>query len=172
MGLVATSSQLRPREAPALPVWAQRLSRALDDVVKIPGTRWGVGLDGLIGLLVPGAGDALTGAGSIALLLLAFRRRVPTVVLGRMVVNIVVDLVIGLIPVLGDVFDVAWRANRMNLELIQKYETDPHAAPSVLDIVVVGIGLLVSIAALVLPIFLWLFWATAIAALVHRVFGG
>ena len=66
-----------------LPAWAETLTRVLDDLVRIPGTNIGFGLDGVLGLLVPGAGDAVTGIGSLSLLLLALRRGVPSVVIGR-----------------------------------------------------------------------------------------
>ncbi len=80
-------------------------------------------LDGLIGL-IPGWGDAATGVGSLAILGVAFARKVPTIVLARMLLNIAVDVGLGLIPVLGDVFDFFHGANRKNLAMLKE-----HLAP-------------------------------------------
>src|SRR5690606_20727404 len=73
------SPELRKAAADAVAPWATRLVRWLDDFIRVPGTKWGIGLDPIIGFLVPGAGDAVTGIGSISLLFLALKERVPTV---------------------------------------------------------------------------------------------
>ena len=126
--------------------------RWLDDLIRIPGTRIGIGLDGILGFLLPGAGDALTGFGSASLLFLALKRGVPTVVLGRMVLNIGLDALLGAVPVVGDLFDVAWKANRKNLELLKKYEADPEKKPGFGDYALVGTGLLLAVVAVLLPV--------------------
>src|SRR6266849_7791911 len=105
---------------PETPAWAETLVRVLDDALLIPGTRIGVGLDAILGFLFPTLGDAATGLASLSLLVLALQRRVPKVVLGRMVFNILLDTLLGSIPIAGDVFDLFWRSNRRNLELIQR----------------------------------------------------
>jgi hypothetical protein len=130
-----------------------------------------VGADGVIGLLVPGAGDAITGVGSAALLLLALREGVPTVMIGRMLLNIAVDLVVGWIPIAGDVFDVAWRANRRNYEIIEKYR-DPNSDPTALDYLLVVGGLLLALLILATPLLMWFLWAAILAFVVQLVFGG
>ena len=66
-------------------IWARKWVRLLDDYY----------LDGLIGLFVPAGGDAITGVGSMALLLTALRERVPTIILFRMVLNIAIDVGVG-----------------------------------------------------------------------------
>ncbi|HEX2670767.1 MAG TPA: DUF4112 domain-containing protein, partial [Polyangiaceae bacterium] len=106
----------RPTEP--TPAWAEQLVRVLDDGFTIPGTRIGVGLDALIGFLFPTLGDALTGLGSLSLLVLAFQMRLPKVIVLRMVFNIAVDVLVGCLPFLGDAFDLFWRSNRRNLELM------------------------------------------------------
>src|SRR5262245_41336966 len=76
--------------------------RWLDDLVRVPGTRFGIGLDALVGFLVPGLGDVVTGLVSLSVLGAAMRRGVPRIVLARMLVNIGVDVLVGLVPVVGD----------------------------------------------------------------------
>ena len=139
-------------ELAKLPAWAETLARVLDDLVRIPGTNIGLGLDGVLGLLVPGAGDAITGIGSLSLLLLALRRGVPSVVIGRMVMNIGIDALVGTIPVVGDVFDFGYKANRRNLELIRGHEADPLKKPTAGDYALVGLGFALAALSVLLPI--------------------
>src|SRR4051812_24750347 len=86
----------------AAPVWASSMVRMLDDGIKLPGTRYGIGLDAILGFFCPTIGDATTGLVSLSLLWLAFRMRVPKVVVFRIVLNIAVDVLIGCVPILGD----------------------------------------------------------------------
>jgi hypothetical protein len=137
-----------------VPPWALNLARWLDDLIRIPGTRIGIGLDALIGFLVPGLGDALTGVGSAALLWLALRSGVPRVVLLRMLMNIGIDALVGAVPVVGDVFDVAWKANRKNLELIQRYRGQPQKKSALADYLIVGLGVALLLLAVLLPLLL------------------
>lgn len=154
-GVAATQSSgaagLAERRA-GIPSWANGLTRWLDDVIRIPGTNIGIGLDSVLGFFVPTLGDAATGIASIGLLWLAFQRRVPRVVLARMLLNIAIDAIAGAVPILGDVFDVAWKANRKNLELIERYAANPSAKPRALDYLLVGVGLLLVMLAILLPI--------------------
>jgi hypothetical protein len=146
----------RPTEP--TPAWAEQLVRVLDDGFTIPGTRIGVGLDALIGFLFPTLGDALTGLGSLSLLVLAFQMRLPKVIVLRMVFNIAVDVLVGCLPFLGDAFDLFWRSNRRNLELMRRYSHDPLRRPDVLDYLIVGLGFTLAAAAVLLPLVLgaWL----------------
>ncbi len=95
------------------------LTRLLDDRFRIPGTSVRFGLDGLIGL-VPGLGDAATTAVSLYLVYQARALGAPKTVLARMLVNVLADTAVGAIPLLGDVFDVAFKANRRNLDLLRR----------------------------------------------------
>jgi len=155
-------SEVEPRPAAStprtalepLPPWALNVTRWLDDYLRIPGTRIGIGLDALIGLLFPGVGDALTGVGSAALLWLALRSGVPRVVLLRMVMNIGIDALFGAVPVVGDVFDVGWKANRKNLELIERHRRQPANKSAFGDYVVVGLGIALLVLAVLLPLLL------------------
>ncbi|MFK7999023.1 MAG: DUF4112 domain-containing protein [Polyangiales bacterium] len=135
---------------PPKSVWAERLVKVLDDGLKVPFTK-GVGLDAIVGFFLPVAGDALTGVGSLALLSLAIRRGVPTLILLRMVLNIGVDVVLGALPVLGDLFDLVWRSNRRNLELLEKHAGKKGSA-SAGDYLVVGLGVVLAVAAVAVPI--------------------
>ncbi|MEI9936349.1 MAG: DUF4112 domain-containing protein [Pseudomonadota bacterium] len=140
------------------PAWAHQLVRLLDDGLTIPGTRIGVGLDAVLGFLFPTVGDALTGLASLSLLVLAFQMRLPKVVVLRVVFNIAVDVLIGCVPLVGDAFDLFWRSNRRNLKLLQRYSVDPLRRPDVADYAIVGLGIAIVAAAIVLPLILgaWL----------------
>jgi hypothetical protein len=140
------------------PAWAEQLVRLLDDGLTIPGTRIGIGLDALLGFLFPAAGDALTGLGSLSLLVLAFQMRLPKVVVLRVVFNIAIDVVIGCLPFVGDAFDLFWRSNRRNLELMQRYSKNPLRRPDALDYLIVALGFTLVAAAVILPLLLgaWL----------------
>ena len=95
------------------------LSRVLDTWYRIPGTNIRVGLDGIIGF-VPGVGDFLAGAASCIIVLAAFFRGVPLVTVARMVTNLVIEVGVGMVPVLGNLFDIGWRANRRNYHLLEQ----------------------------------------------------
>lgn len=101
------------------------LARVLDDCFRIPGTSIRFGLDGIIGL-VPFAGDVLAGLASCVLVIAAWFRGVPYVTLARMVVNLALDVLVGTIPILGDAFDIAWKANRRNYNLLTRHLRQPH----------------------------------------------
>ncbi len=137
--------------------WTERFVRLMDDGVRLP-LIGGLGLDAVLGFFLPVAGDTLTGLGSLALLSTALRRGVPTVILGRMVLNIAVDVFIGLFPVVGDFFDIVWRSNRRNLSLIDEYAPldgeVPDKKPGALDYLLVGGGMLLAVTAIVLPMVL------------------
>ncbi len=96
------------------------LARLMDSVFVIPGTRIRFGLDAIIGL-IPGLGDTLTSFVSIYILKVASLSGVPRVTLVRMALNIAIDYVGGIVPLAGDVFDVYWKANLKNVELLQRH---------------------------------------------------
>ena len=103
-----------------------RLAHLLDDLIPIPGTKIRVGLDSILGLL-PGGGDLVGGALSAWILVAATRLGAPPAVIARMGANVLLDTVVGVVPVLGDLFDVAWRANRRNVDLLGRYVAAPQA---------------------------------------------
>ncbi len=97
-----------------------RLSRLMDNAFVIPGTNIRYGLDPLLGL-IPGIGDTITVAVSAYIYSFAKRAGVPGHQRMRMVWNIFVDWLVGLIPLVGDIFDVKFKANIKNIAIITKY---------------------------------------------------
>jgi Domain of unknown function (DUF4112) len=96
----------------------------LDEAFRIPGTQFRFGLDGIIGL-VPGLGDVLAGLLSLVIPLAAWIRGVPYVTLVRMAANLAIGVLVGTIPIFGDIFDIAWKANRRNYRLLQRHLGQP-----------------------------------------------
>ena len=103
------------------------ISWLFDELVRIPGTKITVGLDALMGL-IPGGGDVVGGAISVYALFVARRLGAPTSVILRMAVNILVDAVLGAVPFLGDLFDVSWKANRKNVQVLEEFIASPQRA--------------------------------------------
>ena len=99
------------------------LSRWLDEVFQVPGTIFRFGLDPLLSL-IPVAGSAVPAVLGSTILFDAIRLRTPLPVLARMVANYGIDWVIGSIPVIGNVFDFAWRSNTKNLKLLERTLAD------------------------------------------------
>lgn len=108
-----------PDETSPVPRRSRMLARIMDDAVRIPGTRHGVGLDVLVGL-VPGVGDLAGSAVSGVILYDAVRCHVPVPVLARMGRNVLVDALLGVVPLVGDAADVVHRANRKNVRLLEE----------------------------------------------------
>jgi hypothetical protein len=140
------------RGAADIPVWADGLARWLDHGLQIPGTRLRVGFDALIGFIAPGAGDAVGAFASLAIFYLGFKLRVPKVILLRMLLNIAVDAVLGAVPLLGDVFDVFFRAADKNLALLRKHGGALRTPADAGDYALVGLGLLIALSLLLLPV--------------------
>jgi hypothetical protein len=103
----------------------RRWAVLLDSAFRVPGTRIRFGLDAIVGLF-PGLGDLATPVFALLLLFHAFRMRLPAVVQARMVLNSALDVAMGLVPILGDVADVGFKANLRNLSLLER-----HARPGV-----------------------------------------
>lgn len=96
------------------------MARLMDALFVIPGTRIRLGFDALLGL-VPVLGDLISQAISTYIIWEARRLGVSKLTLMRMFANTLVDTVFGVVPVAGDVFDVAFRANMKNLALLQRH---------------------------------------------------
>src|SRR5687767_6568104 len=129
------------RTVSAAPASTERLSdlaRLLDEAIRIPGTNIRIGLDALLGLL-PGGGDVAGGLFSGLIILQAARSGAPTSVLGRMLANVAIDVVVGAVPILGDVFDVAWRANTRNVRLLESWRERPASTKRASALAVGGI---------------------------------
>ncbi|TDH21272.1 DUF4112 domain-containing protein [Segetibacter sp. 3557_3] len=97
-----------------------KMAKIMDSQFSVPGTNFRFGLDAIIGL-VPGAGDMATFAISGYMLLLMARNGASGFVMARMVFNVLIDTVIGAIPILGDIFDIAFKANTRNMRLMHQH---------------------------------------------------
>lgn len=106
----------------ALLTTVELLANILDKTVKIPGTSLYLGLDPLIGL-IPGVGDVLAGLMGTIILGLAARLQIPRIIITRMSVNLLMNGVIGAIPIIGDLFSVWFRSNSRNAELLRQAST-------------------------------------------------
>ena len=98
----------------------EALARLMDGAIAIPGTNIRMGLDALIGL-VPVAGDMISGIISSYLIWEARQLGAPHWLIARMVANTFLDTTIGAIPIVGDAFDVMFRANMKNMALLRKH---------------------------------------------------
>ncbi len=117
----------RTQQQEAVARLLDRVAWLMDRAIPIPGTRATVGLDAILGLL-PVGGDLLTGVVQVGLVLVALGHyRVPTPVVIRMLGNVLVDVGVGCIPILGDLFDVAFKANTRNMRLLDPYRAHPEA---------------------------------------------
>jgi hypothetical protein len=98
----------------------RKLSRLMDTAIRIPIINFRIGLDPILGL-VPGAGDIVTTAFSAYIIFLARRFQLPSEVMSQMGANIVLEAVVGSVPLLGDLFDAYYKANVRNLALLEKH---------------------------------------------------
>ncbi len=105
----------------------RKVAWLMDQAFEIPGTRFRIGVDAIIGLL-PVIGDLITTALGGYIVLTAARAGVPKPVLYRMLLNLGVDTILGAIPFVGDVFDAAWKANSRNARLLEAALQDPARA--------------------------------------------
>ncbi len=103
----------------------RRYSHFLDSAFRVPGTRYRFGLDPIIGL-IPGGGDVVGGLLSAYIFFHALQLGVPKGTLLRMVSNIMIDILVGTVPVMGDLFDAAWKANIKNVDLLEVYINSPE----------------------------------------------
>lgn len=122
----------------------------LDSAFQVPGTRIRFGLDPIIGLL-PGGGDLVTGFFSVMIVIHAVRLKVPKVVIARMVMNSGLDMLVGAVPLLGDLVDVAWKANVRNLALLERH-AHRGVPPTRADYMFVGGAVAIIVLLAIIPI--------------------
>ena len=141
-----------PRGLDALRRWA----RIFDSAFRIPGTQITFGLDPILGL-IPGLGDVASPVFSLFFVWHGLKLGVPKVVLARMVLNVLIDSAVGVIPVVGDLFDFGWKANAWNLALLERHAM-PGRRPTSFDYVFVILCTVVVLAVAAIPIILlvWL----------------
>lgn len=94
------------------------LSNRLDEIITIPGTKYKIGSDPIIGA-IPVIGDLLGSIISIYILYSGSKMGLSTKIISKMCLNIGIDFVFGLIPIIGDIFDIGWKANKRNVKLIE-----------------------------------------------------
>lgn len=102
------------------------IASLLDDMWRIPGTSIRFGLDALIGW-IPGIGDVMAAVASCVIVFASWRRGVAPITLTRMVTNILLETVVGGVPVVGDLFHVFWKANRRNYRILLREKERPRA---------------------------------------------
>ncbi len=138
----------------------------MDTAFRVPGLGIRFGFDAIIGL-IPGLGDLITSLISLYILAAARRYAVPRATLMRMAFNIGVDLVVGSIPLLGDAFDVYWKANQMNVALLRRHvlatPEEQRSARRKDTLLIAGliIGLLAMMAAIAALFYLIIAWVAA-----------
>jgi hypothetical protein len=116
----------------------------MDRAIRIPGTNITVGLDALLGLL-PVGGDFLTGIVQVGIVLVAMiHYRVPKTIAMRMAGNVLLDILVGAVPVLGDAFDVFFKANTRNMTLLNQVEADRSRKPPVVSKTSIGFIILIA----------------------------
>jgi hypothetical protein len=124
--LRATTTRRRPRPTAAndrdgsLSPELELLAHWTDTVFRIPGINLRFGLDAILGL-IPGVGDVLTSLASLYILSAANRYNVSRITLARMALNILLDTLIGAIPLVGDLFDAYWKSNQRNIDLLRRH---------------------------------------------------
>lgn len=142
----------------------KKLAELLDSKFQIPNTNIRFGIDPILGL-IPGAGDWLGGVISLYFLVLAAMKGGKGSVLGRMFINILLDILVGSIPILGELFDVYWKANLRNAKLLEELQENPEETTTesrlwvwfvVIQFVVIIIGLLVLISWLIAELIGWI----------------
>lgn len=101
----------------------EKLAKLMDAQFKVPGTNIRFRLDSLIGL-IPGVGDLSTFAVSGYMLWIMANNGASGFLLARMVLNILIDAIVGMVPLLGDIFDIAFKANIRNMRLMQQHYTE------------------------------------------------
>lgn len=133
--------------------------RWMDDLVRVPGTRFGFGLDAVLGFFIPVLGDLVTGAVAVTVITAAQRRGVPRIVVLRMLLNLGIDMLAGMVPVVGDAFDLVWRANVRNLELLERHqgELEPKARRGDYAVVAAAVGVVALGLAAPIMLLVWLF---------------
>lgn len=141
----------------------EAIAHLMDNAIRVPGTHFRVGIDGIIGL-IPGFGDFVGTVIGSYIIVEATRGGIPATVVARMVVNTLLEYFIGLIPVLGDLFDFVWKANLRNLALYRAAKADPHRLKrrSTVQLILLGVVLVVLFALCIWGLWVALMWAGSV----------
>jgi hypothetical protein len=153
-GRVTRLRQLTPGQEQRLRALRQ-VARLLDSAFQLPGLPYRFGLDPIIGL-VPGIGDLVSPLFTIGLLWQAQDLGLPRVVQLRMLGNVAIDAVVGAVPLLGDLFDFAWKSNDMNMALLEAHASEERS-PTAGDWFFVAVLSVLTLVLAALPVLvLWL----------------
>jgi hypothetical protein len=135
----------------------RHVARLLDSAVPVPGTSFRFGLDPILGL-IPGLGDIVSPLFTVAIIWQARDLGIPHVVMIRMIINAAIDTLVGLVPILGDLFDFGWKSNNMNLALLEQHAYEERGpSPGDWSFVMMSSALLLVIAAVPFLLLGWLF---------------
>ncbi len=132
----------------------RRGASLLDSAFVIPGLNIRIGLDPILGL-IPGLGDLVSPVYTLAILAQARELGLPRVVQIRMILNVAVDALFGVIPVAGDLFDVAWRANDRNMVLLEQHAYEVQRPAPGDWLFVAAAALILATLAMLPPLLLW-----------------
>lgn len=158
--LLTRIRQLTPGQSQRLET-LRKIAQLLDSAFPVPGTSYRIGLDPIIGL-VPWIGDLVSPLFTVGILWQARDLDVPRVVQLRMVFNVAIDALCGVVPVVGDLFDFAWKSNDMNMVLLERHAELEHPA-SRGDWAFVTLMILLIVAIAVTPL-LFIAWLGAMLA--------
>ncbi len=147
---------MQPRQPSAAPTsfdaderlrWVERVARLMDSQFRLPGTRFRFGLDPLLGLL-PVVGDVSSTVVSVALLMTMMRHGASGAVVVRMALNILIDTVVGAIPILGNIFDFAYKSNERNVALLRRHYAEGRhggSGKALVALLLLGLAALVAL---------------------------
>lgn len=140
----------------------RRFAVLMDEAIRIPGTKRRVGLDAGIGL-IPGVGDVISGVMSAWIIAGALRHRVPIPKILRMIFNVLFDLLVGAVPVIGDVFDFVFEQNVMNMRLLMTHRnrklpprSTAEVTAAVIFVVIVIVGFSLMMTAAMIAAVIWI----------------
>lgn len=160
------TSDVAPATAEPRSTAVERLAWWLDNAITVPGTRFRIGFDALIGL-IPGLGDLVGTLFSSYIIAVAAAQGLPRSALARMAINVGLEAIIGVVPIAGDVFDAVWKANQRNVKLMEQFRAAPTAARRQSRAVVAAwmAGVVLFIAVLAAAVFALIRWiVTALSA--------
>jgi len=139
----ALSSQVRQSRVADLR-WVDSLTHLLDNKFRIPGTNIRFGADFVMGL-IPGAGDLLSMGFSGVLIATMAKNGASGRLVGRMLLNVILDTMVGSVPILGNVFDLFYKANYRNLKLMNEHYQEGKHTGSVWPVMILVFGVMLTL---------------------------